>query len=452
MTREPLASRSNEATDGGRWETRHLGLGTASAVVVANMIGAGVFTTSGFALADLGTAPRVLAAWALGGVIALLGALSYGGIAHRIPVSGGEATYLGRALHPLFGFMAGWVSILAGFTGPIAAAALAMGPYAETATGLRLHTTTLATVVILGAAWLHAVRPRAGTSSLNLLVVAKGIALTGFVFWGAFAIAGAGRPPPRPPAAAFDLGAFAVTLVWVSFSYSGWNGAVYLASEIRDPERNLRRALWLPTLGVGLVYVGLNAVFLAGPPEVLAGRPDIGSAAADALGGPRAARVVAGLVVLALLTSVSVMVLSGSRVLARLARDGMLPRAIGEGGVAPRTAIAFQALLCVGAVWLSDLAQLIATLGFTLGLSAAATVGVATWLRHNEGAEAVPIPGHPVVPALFILFTVGSSAFLVTRSPADAALGTAMLLAGLPAYVLARRFGNAKRLSAKNSR
>ena len=107
----------------------------------------------------------MLAAWALGGVIALCGALSYGGIAQRIPISGGEATYLGRAVHPVLGFMAGWVSILAGFTGPIAAAALAIGPYAETATGFALPSAATASAVILGAAWLHAQRPGAGTSS-----------------------------------------------------------------------------------------------------------------------------------------------------------------------------------------------------------------------------------------------------------------------------------------------
>jgi APA family basic amino acid/polyamine antiporter len=426
------------------WERRHLGLGTASAIVVANMIGAGVFTTSGFALADLGSAPRVLAAWALGGAIGLCGALSYGGIAQRIPISGGEATYLGRAVHPVLGFMAGWVSILAGFTGPIAAAALAIGPYAGTAAGLTLSSGVVGSVVILAAAWLHAMRPDVGTSSLNLLVVCKGIALAAFCIWGAWAIAGS--PAPAAPAAPgpFDVGAFAVTLVWVSFSYSGWNGAIYLASEIRDPERNLRRALWMPTLGVSLVYLALNAVFLAGPPETLVGRPDIGAAAAEALGGVVAARVVAALVVIALVTSISVMVLSGSRVLARLARDGMLPAALGEGGIAPRAAIAFQALLCIAIVWLSDLAQLIATLGFTLGLSAATTVVVAGWLRHREGAELVPIPGYPVVPLLFVVFTVGSSGFLVWRNPADAALGTAMLLAGLPAYLLAKRMGRAR--------
>jgi APA family basic amino acid/polyamine antiporter len=337
------------------------------------------------------------------------------------------------------------VSILAGFTGPIAAAALAIGPYAETALGLALPRAVTASAVILAAAWLHAQRPGAGTSSLTVLVVAKAIGLGIFVAWAGAQIVSGPPPPPPPEPGPFDLGAFAVTLVWVSFSYSGWNGAVYLASEIREPARNLRRALWVPTLGVAVVYVAVNAVFLAGPFDDLAGRPDIGAAAAEALGGSLAARVVAGLVVLALLTSASVMVLSGSRVLARLARDGMLPMALGQGGLAPRAAIAFQASFSLVIVWLSDLAQLIATLGFTLGLSAATTVGVAMWLRYREGAAAVPIPGYPAVPLLFVFFTVGSSAFLAARSPGDAALGTAMLLAGLPAYLVAtraRRRGN----------
>ena len=431
------------------WETRRLGLGTASAVVVANMIGAGLFTTSGFALADLGSGRRVLLAWGIGGLVACCGALSYGGIAKRIPISGGEATYLGRAVHPLLGFMAGWVSILAGFTGPIAAAALAIGPYAGTALGLALPSAVVAGAVILAAAWLHAQRPGAGTSSLSALVVAKAIGLGIFVAWGGVRLAGQATPMAASEPGPFDLGAFAVTLVWVSFSYSGWNGAVYLAGEIRDPERNLRHALWIPTLGVALVYLAVNAIFVAGPLDQLAGRPDIGAAAAEALGGPTAARVVAGLVVLCLLTSVSVMVLSGSRVLARLARDGMLPLALGRGGIAPRAAIAFQAALCLAIVWLSDLAQLIATLGFTLGLSAATTVCVAAWLRHREGAAAVPIPGHPWVPMVFVLFTLFGSAFLVTRSPQDAALGAALLLAGLPAYLLSTR---ARRPSAGPAR
>ena len=420
------------------WQERRLGLGAASAVVVANMVGAGVFTTSGFALADLGSPGRVLLAWVLGGGIALCGALSYAGIARRIPLSGGEATYLGRAFHPVLGFMAGWVSILAGFTGPIAAAALAFGEYAGTAFGAAWPPAWPATIVIVLAAAMHALRPGAGTSSLNALVVAKLVGLGCFALWALPRIVAApGEAPSEAPP--LEWGAFATTLVWVSFSYTGWNGAVYLAEEIRDPERNLSRALWLPTIGVAVVYVGLNAIFLWAPGAELVGRPDVAAAAAEALGGAAAARAVAAIVSIALLTSVSVMVLSGSRVLARLARDGLLPSALARGGRrAPLAAIAFQALAAVAIVWASNLAQLIATLGFTLGLSSALTVGAALWLRRREGAAAVPIVGYPVTPLLFIGFTLWGAAFLVLRSPADAALGVALLLAGLPAYALAR--------------
>ncbi len=272
-----------ESAGAPSWERRRLGLPSASALVIASMIGAGLFTTSGFALADLGEPRWVLLAWTVGGVVAVCGALSYGGIARRIPVSGGEAIYLGRTVHPVLGFMAGWVSLLAGFAGPIAAAALALEVYLGTATGRAFPPGVTGAVVIAAAALLHALRPRLGTGSLTGLVVLKAVLLLTFLGWGASTLTVVDPPTPVP----FEAGAFAVTLVWVSFSYSGWNGAVYLAGEIRDPERNLRRALWIPTLGVGLVYLAANAVFLgSGSVEELAGRADIGAAAAGLLGGP----------------------------------------------------------------------------------------------------------------------------------------------------------------------
>lgn len=420
---------------GEDWEQRRLGLGAASALVVANMIGAGLFTTSGFALSDLGDHRWVLLAWAVGGGVAFCGALSYSGIARRIPLSGGEATYLGRTVHPVLGFMAGWVSVFAGFAGPIAAAALALEAYLATALGRSVPPGFTGAAFIAAVAFLHAVRPHLGTASLTGLVALKALLLLGFLGWGAAQGVEVAPSVPAP----FDAGAFAVTLVWVSFSYSGWNGAVYLAGEIRAPEKNLSRALWIPTLGVGVLYLATNALFLsAGTVADLAGRPDIGAAAAGLLGGPLAERSVAGLICLALVTSISVMALSGPRVLSQMARDGMLPIQLARGRRAPTAAIAFQAVLAIAIVLVSDLAQLIGTLGFTLGLSAAATVGVALWLRHREGADRVPIPGYPVTPALFIGFTLWSSAFLVARSPSDAAIGTVLLLLGIPAYGLRR--------------
>lgn len=420
------------------WEERRLGLPSASALVVANMIGAGLFTTSGFALADLGEPRWVVLAWVVGGGVAVCGALAYGGIASRIPVSGGEAIYLARTVHPVLGFMAGWLSALAGFAAPIAAAALALEAYLGTALGGSVPRRLTGATVIGAAALLHALRPRLGTSSLTGLVVLKLVLLLGFLGWGA-AESLSGAPVPRTTVA-LDWSVFAVTLVWISFSYSGWNGAIYLAGEIREPERNLRRALVVPTIGVSLLYVATNALFVhAGPVEALAGRADIGAAAAGMLGGRAAERAVAFVVCLALLSSISVMVLSGPRVLAQLARDGMLPAALARGRVAPSRAIAFQALLAIAIVFVADLAELIATLGFALGLSAAGTVAVAALLRQREGPERVPIPGHPFVPLAFIGFTLWGSMFLVLRSPGRAAVGTALLLAGIPAWWIARR-------------
>lgn len=420
---------------GEAWERRRLGPLAASAIVVANMIGAGLFTTSGFALADLGDPRAVVAAWLVGGVVALCGALSYGGIAHRIPESGGEATYLGAAVHPAVGFLAGWVSVFAGFAGPIAASALAFEVYLETALGVRLPHGVVGGALIAAVAALHALRPHLGTASLTGMVLLKLALLVTLVTWGASYPPGSAQITPS----GFRAGAFAVTLVWISFSYSGWNGAVYLAGEIRDPGRNLARVLWMPTLGVAVLYAVTNAVFLrTGDAAVLAGRADFLAAAAGGLGGEWVERGVAALVALALLTSVSVMVLSGPRVLVRLARDGIVPRALARGRVAPAAAIACQAAVAIAILAAAGLAELIAALGYALGLSASAVVGVAMWLRRREGPDRVPIPGHPWVPLVFVVVTVATSAFLVVRNPAEAALGTAFLLSGLPAYAIFR--------------
>jgi len=413
-------------------------VGTASAIVVGSMIGAGVFTTSGFALADLGSARWVLLAWLLGGAIALCGALSYGGIARRIPESGGEYTFLTETFHPAAGFLAGWVSLLAGFTGPIAAAALAFEAYIGDGVRGFVPEGLLGSGLIVLAGLLHGLRLGPGARTLNAAVLLKLAALVAFALWGGARIAANGLPAAEP--VPLDVGALGVTLVWVSFSYSGWNGAVYLAGEIRDPERNLARALWLPALCVMLVYLALNAVFLgAAPTDELVGRPDVGAAAAAALGGPGARTALSAVVGLALFTSISAMVAAGPRVYARMARDGYLPHMFAQGEDVPTAAVALQVVLAVAVVWLADLATLLGTLGFTLSLSAALTVVAACILRLREGANAVPIPLFPLPPLLFVASSLWAAWFLVAREPAQAGVGLLIALAGLPVYALARR-------------
>jgi APA family basic amino acid/polyamine antiporter len=420
-----------------------LGLPSAAALVVASMIGAGVFTTSGFALADLGSPGPVMLAWAVGAAVALCGALSYAALARRIPVSGGEYAFLSIAVHPLAGFLAGWVSLLAGFTAPLAVAAEGLQAYLSAPLGWSGDPDWLGSAALLVCGALHGLRMRAGVWVQNAAVALKVAAIAVFVGLGAALLPR--HAPQQPVWDGFELGAFGVTLVWVSFAYSGWNAAVYVAGEVRDPERNLGRALLLGTALVAALYLALNAVFLcAAPAAQLAGRADVGAVAALALGGPVLRSALSGLVALALFTSISSMVMAGPRVYARMAEDGLFPHWFASDTEVPRAAVALQVGLALLVLWVGELAQLLSYVGFTLGLSSAASVLALVGLRVREGRARTPVPLFPWIPALFVAATLASSAFLIARRPSEAALGALTVATGLPAYAVLRRIGQAR--------
>jgi len=408
---------------------RQLGLTSAAALVVASMIGAGVFTTSGFLLADLKSPWLVLGAWTLGGVLATLGALSYGALARRIPESGGEYTFLSQTLHPAAGFLAGWVSLLVGFSAPLAAAAMGFGEYARPWLG-GLPPRLIGTLLILTFSLLHAAHVQRGARAQDWTVLIKVILLAAFVGYGLSCLT-----PPEPTATSpVAVSTFAVSLVWVSFSYSGWNAAVYVGGEIREPDRNLPRALLLGTGTVMLLYLGLNVVFVfAAPIETLAGKLDIGRVAAEAIGGHTLGLAVSALVALALLTSVSSMTMAGPRVYARMAAAGHLPLWLAVADGPPRAAIAFQTVLALGLLWSAAYEQLLTFIGFTLGLSAAATVFGLIVLRRREGAQ-LAVPGWPWVPWVFVLSTLAVTGFTIFRRPWESAAGLATLAAGWLAW------------------
>jgi amino acid transporter len=417
---------------------RRIGLGSAAILVVANMIGAGVFTTSGLALADLGRREPVLLAWGLGGVLAMCGTLSYGALARRIPESGGEYLFLSRTVHPLAGFLAGWVSLLAGFTAPIAASAIGLQAYLADSFGVASRPEWIGTAAIVAAGLMHGLRLQAGLVLQNLAVALKLAIIGGFVAAG-IVLAPAGSRGVTDDPTPLRLSAFAVTLVWISFAYSGWNAAVYVAGEVRDPERNLHRALWLGTALVTVIYLALNAVFLyAADAAKLAGKIEVGAIAAEALGGPGLRRVVSALVALALFTSISSMVMAGPRVYARMAEDGLLPRLFAAGRSVPQAAVMAQVALALLVLWVSRLAALLGYIGFTLGLSAAGTVAALVALRRREGPERLPIPVYPWAQAIFVLATLLVSGFMAAREPAQAALGLLTVAAGFPVYALMR--------------
>lgn len=420
-----------------------LGLKTLTALVIANMVGAGVFTTSGFALADLGSPWRVLAAWIIGGLIALAGAASYGALARVVPESGGEYRYLSVNVHPAVGFVAGWVSLLAGFTGAIAFTALVFAEYVSLVTG-GTHASAIATIVIVAAAVLHAVKFHPGAWLQNIAVAAKLVFMLGLCVIAAMStpwqgltevVEGVYTPPP------FSLAAFALSSVWISYSYLGFNAAVYLAGEVPSAQRLVPKALLIGTGLTALLYVALNAVFVLVPAyELVAGREDVATAAAVVLGGDWLAAAVRGLVALALFTSISAMIMIGPRVYARMAEDGLAPKVLDFAGETPTVAIAVQAALAVVVVHLAELRQLLSYLGFTLGLSSAAAVASLFLIARRKPELVEELTGYPWAPAIFVVFTLLFASLAASLNPGELLAAVLTVLSGLLVYAVARRF------------
>ncbi len=421
-----------------------IGTASAAALVAANMIGAGAFTTSGFALADLGRPGPVVVAWIVGGAIALCGALSYAALAIRMPVgNGGEYWLLSRAVHPAVGFLAGWISLLAGFTAPIAVAAHGLEAYLSAALGTGSFEGRAGALAIVGCGLAHGFRIRAGLRLQNAAVAIKLVAIGLFIAFGAIALAtapsGAIASSESVTSGSIDAispGAFAVTLVWISFAYSGWNAAIYVAGELETPARTLPRALVLATIGVTLLYAGLNAVFVYGAPFAsLAGQAEVGAIAAEALGGEPARALLSAIVALGLLTSISAMLVVGPRVYAQMALDGAFPARLAPRGEVPRLAVALQVVLALVAFAVSELRELMLYVGFLLGLSASATVACLFLPSLTRSATAARGRGLLGLAAVFIVATLGSVGFSLWREPRQALAGGVTLVAGFGVYL-----------------
>lgn len=418
---------------------RKIGLMSATGVVVSSMVGAGLFTTSGFALADLGSPKIVLLAWIVAGLIALCGAIGYGELARLFQESGGEYLFLSRTIHPAVGFLAGCVSLLAGFTGAIAFAASALESYSGlTGENSTLPAGSIAITVVLFAALLHLFHVSRGVYVQNLLVIGKFLLLFIFLIvamwyfpsrWAGTTIQAAAKPE------AVTLTTFCMSLVWISLSYCGFNASVYIAGEVKDAKKNVPRAMLWGTLLVGLFYIALNTVFVFAPaPEEIIGQEQVAVIAAHAVGGVWLAEMVRWTVIVSLFTSVSVMIMTGPRVYAKMAEDGLLPGWFRFRESIPQAAIVLQATLAIIVIYISTLKQLLSYLGFTLSLSSALTVASLFWIK--------PRAGQPfwirLAALVYVLSTLTIATLAASRSPWESGYGLLTILAGLLLYALIR--------------
>lgn len=418
-----------------------IGVWTATAIVVGNMVGTGVFTSLGFQVGGLPSGFVLMVLWGLGGVLAFCGATSYAELSAAMPRSGGEYHLLGRVFHPMAGFLAGWVSVTAAFAAPIGVAAMAFGKYSE---GFfpGVDARVPAGVMLLVVTAVHLIGVRAGGAmqvvftTLKVVLLAV-LALAGLSFGESQGVAF--FLPEEGDLGLVTSGAFAISLVYVMYAYTGWNAATYVVDDIHDPRRNVPVALMAGTAAVTLLYVLGNAGFLmAAPVSAYDGEVEVGKIAAEGLWGAGVGKWVGGLVGLGLVSSVSAMTWAGSRVACAVGEDY---RALRWLALKTRSGVPWSGVLWQGAVALVLLVwgtfeAVVVAVEVVLLVSSSATVAGVFWLRWKRPDLERPCRawGYPVTPLLFL----GVSGWMIVHAagskPVETLWGVGLLCLGVVLY------------------
>jgi APA family basic amino acid/polyamine antiporter len=424
---------------------RTIGFLTACGIVVANIIGTGVFTSLGFQLPDIQSGFALVMLWIVGGIAALCGALCYGELSATLPRSGGEYHFLSAIYHPALGFMAGFVSATVGFAAPIALAAMAFGKYFHGAVASG-SPVILSFVIVWIVALFHFGNLRVGSVFQNLWTAVKLLLIAALIVPGLFVQP---KQPitflPVPGDIMSIFGApFAVALVYVMYSYSGWNAASYITGEVKRPEKNVPRSLFFGTLVVIVLYVLLNAVFLLTTPrQELTGQLEVALIAGRHIFGANGGRIVGAVICLGLVSAISSMTWIGPRVTMAMGEDHWLLRLLGRKnrqGV-PIYAIILQ-LAIVNLLLLTRSFELVVVyIQFTLLLCSLLTViGVIVLrARRPEITRPYRVWLYPLPPILFSAITIWMMVYLLRSHTVESVAGLATSLLGVLLY-----FGSAK--------
>lgn len=433
-----------------------LGLGTLVALVIANMIGAGLFTSSGYSIAMLGNPDRVMFAWCICGVWAICGAIAYGALAARLPLSGGEYLFLSRLVHPSVGFIAGWISLIAGFTAPIAVAAKAAAEYGLPAIENPLVQNLAASALILIVAATLWAGVRCGARAQNMIVLLKLALLILFAAW-TFSFAPADvwqgsvlrdREPSMLPSNLDGWFVLVASMSWIALSYTGFNAAVYVAGSATNARRNVPKAMILATLLVTIFYLALNYIFVYAPQaEMIAGEKDVAAIAAAAIGGDRLENLMRTIVTFAMISSVFAMLLAGPRVYQRMADDGVMPSIFRDTGSSPKAALFFQAALSIIAVFAGSLLALMEYLGVTLSACGALTTLALLWAKSKMPELKRLAPWELAATIVYLLITAGIIAATYSERTNNFYAMLVTFFAGLVVYLAARLYAGQKNAS-----
>jgi APA family basic amino acid/polyamine antiporter len=434
---------------------RKLGLFSLSNIVVANMVGAGIFVTSGLLMGSLNSTGLMLILWIVAGIIAICGAIAYGELGAAIPKAGGEYIFLSELFHPLLGFLSGWISFFVGFSAPVAASAMGFSEYFTRAfPGLLSFAndsgilsagnfkTTTSILIILVFTFIHLRGIESSARVQNWLTVLKIVMVASLILIGLAFGKGSLDHFSLPEKFYFSLSGWksiGLSLMWIMFAYSGWNASTYIGSEIKNPVKNIPNSLLIGTGIVILLYIGLNTFFIyAIPPEEMKGVISVGGLSVNYAFGKNMDVLFSMLISFALFSSLSAYLILGPRVTYSMASNGYFFKSIARINPVtkvPSLAILLQAVISIIMVLSGTFDQILTYLGFSLGIFPILAVAGVFKLRIT-GKSKIKLPGYPFAHIFFISSSLLILILAYSERPVESSIAIATIVAGIPFFYL----------------
>ena len=432
---------------------RRLGLFSVTNIVIANIIGAGIFTTTGYLMGFLQNPVVMLILWGIGGLVALCGAISFGELGAAFPEAGGEYVFISKLYSPLLGFLSGWLSLIVGFSAPIAASAIGFAKYFTWAfpqlqnwlmlneiLSVENFSRCMAILVIVGFSFVHSRGIVLGARVQNGLTVLKILLVIGLIVAGLLLGEGSMQNVRLVKTFQFSFDnwkAVGLSLMFIMFAYSGWNSATYIGSEIRTPRKVIPRSLLISTLTVTVLYILLNLFFVyAVPASQMRNEPEIGGLAAGLAFGATAETIISLLISFALFSSLSAFIILGPRVYYKMASDGLFFESIARINrkhKVPSNAIFLQAVIAIVLVLSGTFEQILTYMGFSLGIFPIVAVAGNIKLRRSTHQQ-LRLPGYPYVQLFFIVVSIAILVLAYFERPVESSIAVLTALSGIPMY------------------
>ncbi len=429
--------------------TRKISLFTAISVVIANMVGTGVFTSLGFQLSGIQSVFAIIMLWFVGGIVALCGALSYGELSSAMPRSGGEYHYLSVLLHPLVGFLSGWISVTVGFAAPVALAAMALSQYLNKVYPV-LNPTMIAAAVVVVTTILHCFSLKNSARFQDITTVIKILLILFFIIAGllisthqAISILPANSSVDSESWKSIFSRSFAVSLIYVSYAYSGWNAAAYMANDVENPHNNVPKSLIFGTIIVMVLYVLLNYVFLyTAPISEMKGQLEVGYISGTHIFGANAGSLMSIMIAIMMVSSVSSYIFAGPRI-SRVMGEDLKPISFlsktNKNNV-PVIATVIQSSITLLLIGTSSFEKVMLYVGFTLNLFTFLTVTSLFVMRitRKDLQGSYKTFGYPVTPLIFLTLSGWTIYSTMHDHPIESLFGMITISAGSVIYFIGK--------------